>query len=314
MKPCYQLRRQRVALLAGALTILMSSNGADASLLYSASLKNGDYGAGYIVDTFPPGGNGSTTCFNASGIGCSTDGGNLSDIGITNTSNGVLYTLQNAVINYSMGRDYGQATMNSFRSHGTVSFRFNADLASFIAGQPFTDNYGFNQWNNGQGTNGSNFSRHVGADGQSGTADDQVQVGWGTWTPSAWVYHIPGGAVLLPFEQWNYIGFAWDDASDSWDVWVNGVLAYHDGDTRSWYSAAGLGNPYNFALGMIHQRGITPPGSPAGIMFADLNIWDEYRTLGGTVAPIPPNPTIPEPATLILLGIGLAGLSVRLRR
>lgn len=293
-----------VCLLGAALCGLAASGMAQAANLYTASLMNGNYGAGFIVDTF-------TTCGDPDGSSCGD--GNLSNIGIVNTAEGVSYTDRNAVINYSMGRDYGVSTMNSFRSHGTVSVRFKADLTTFAAGQPFTDNYGFNQFNNGQGTFGTGMSRNVGADGQAGTADDSVQLGWNTWNANIWTARVSPGSVLMDFDRWVYLGFAWDYAADKWDVWVDGVLVSSNATHTPWGSAAGLGNPYNFALGMIHQRGITASGTVTGIMFNNLNIWDEYRALGGTEAPSPPNGA-PEPGTLALLGFGLAGLAVTRRR
>ena len=296
---------QRIAVLAASLCGLAAAGTAQAASLYSASLRNGDYGGGFIVDTF-------TSCGDPDGSSCGD--GNLSNIGITDSADGVLYSLgsdnlRNAVINYSIGRDYGPATMNSFRSHGTVSVRFNANLQTFLNGQPFTDNYGFNQFNSGQGTFGTAMSRNSGADGQAGTADDRVQITWNTWYNNVWTTRQTG-SVLLTFDEWNYLGFAWDDLADTWEIWVNGVRVSLNNGVVPWGSAAGLGNPYNFALGMIHQRAFTPPGSPAGVTFADLNIWDEYRPLGGTQAP----PAVPEPAGLALLGLGMAILAATRRR
>lgn len=289
-----------VWLLGTALCGLAASGMAQAAHLYSASLKNGSYGNGFIVDTF-------TSCGDPDGSSCGD--GNLGNIGIVNTAEGVSYTDRNAVINYSMGRDYGLGTMDSFRSHGTVSVRFKADLAAFAAGQPLTDNYGFNQFNNGQGTFGTGMSRHLGADGQAGTGDDSVQLGWNTWNNNVWTTRASSGSVLMDFDRWVYLGLAWDYATDKWDVWVDGVLVSSNSTHTPWGPSPGLGNPYNFALGMIHQRGITAPGTVTGIMFNNLNIWDEYRPLGGTEVQ-----GTPEPGTIALLGFGLAALAAARRR
>lgn len=254
---------------------------ADAALLYDASLRNGAYGGGFVVDTF-------TSCSDADGSSCGD--GDLGNIGITDSSAGVMHTANNAVINYSIGRDYATAVQNTFRAQGTVSVRFFADGSTFTTGQPFTDNYGFNQFRSGQGTFGTGFSRHAGVDGVLNTGDDQVSVGWSTWHSNTWHSHVTA-PVLLDLDAWHHIGFAWGGADNDFEIWVNGMrVATHDlpaGTTQSWgASYLGLGSGYNFALGEIHERAFGN-GSAHGITYADLEIWSEYRADGATLVPLP---------------------------
>lgn len=292
------------ALLAGAVAGLWLSGAgqsASAALLYSASLHNGDYGGGFIVDTF-------SSCTDADGSSCGD--GNLSNIGIVDTAQGVDFTASNAVINYSIGRDYGSSVQSSFRAQGTVAVWLRADVNAFRTGQPFTDNYGFNQFNSGQGTFGVGFGRIAGPDTVINTGDDRLSVSWGTWHNNVWYYHTVASPVQLELGRWNNIGFAWGGAGNDFEVWVNGVLAAPDnlpyGVAQSWGSSGvGLGSAYNFALGEIHERSVGN-SSTYGISFADLEIWNEYRPLGATVVPLP--------ATVWLLLPALAGVGAFARR
>ena len=292
-------RFQFAGAILGTLVLLAASSPARASLLYQASLKNGDYGGGFIVDTF-------TGCSDAGGQTCGD--GDLSNIGITDTASGVNYTSSNAVINYSLGDD-GKDRL-SFRSHGTVSVLFKADLQAFVGGQPFVDNYGFNRFNSGQATFGTGLGRNLGGDGTSGTPDDQVGVGWSTWHGGAWQNHMDlASPVLIGFEEWHHLGFAWGGPSDHFEVWVDGVLArsHNVPSSGPWGQTGlgGLGSAYNFALGEIHERRLGN-STVHGIMFADLEIWDEYRANGATRAI--QGGVVPEPSTLLLLGTGLLGV------
>lgn len=254
---------------------------ASATMLYGASLRDGNYGNGFVVDTF-------SFCSDPDGSSCGD--GNLSNIGISNTPSGVNFTSNNAVINYSIGRDYGSAMQNAFRSQGTISVSFNASGTAHVNGQPFTDNYGFNQFNSGQGTFGVGLARNAGADAVLHTSDDLLGMSWSTWHDNVWYSHI-STPVLLAYDRWYDIGFAWGGPGSDFELWVDGELrASHNlpaGVTSSWGSPwTGLGSAYNLALGEIHERAVGN-SSTYGITFADLEIWNEYRPEGATLAPVP---------------------------
>jgi MYXO-CTERM domain-containing protein len=281
---------------------------ADASLLYNASLKDGDYGGGHKVGT------GLGFIWNASG----SVGGNLGTLGIIDSSSGVTYTTRNDVINYSLGADgKGGFKQSTFREHGTVSVFFKADLATFASGQPFVDNYGFDEFNTGQATFGTGMSRNLGTD-LIDPSDDHVAFGWSTWHNNQWFAHVDGGEILLDFDQWHHLGLAWGGTTNDFEVWIDGTLAASNnlpvGKVLPWGSNfLGRGSAYNFALGMIHQRGFSNPGSPTGVMFADLEIWDEYRALGATMPPVASS--APEPSTMAIWSLlGLVGAGVKRRR
>lgn len=254
---------------------------ASAAMLYGASLKDGSYGGGFVVDTF-------SSCSDPDGSSCGD--GNLANIGVSNTASGVAFTASNAVVNYSIGRDYGTATQNSFRSQGTVSVSLNASGEMHVTGQPFTDNYGFNQFNSGQGSFGMGLYRNAGADTTLNTSDDMLSISWSTWHDNVWYSHVQT-PVLFSYDQWHDLGFAWGGPSNDFEVWVDGELrASHNlpgGVTQSWGSPwTGLGSAYNLALGEIHER-VVGNSSTYGVTFADLEIWNEYRPDGASLAPVP---------------------------
>ncbi len=298
-----QFRPLRLLPLAVGLSLLLNLVPTRATLLYSASLRNGDYGGGFMVDTF-------SSCSDPDGSSC-TDG-DYSNLGIVDGPDGVTYTNSDAVINYSLGRDgKGGFKQSGFRTHGTVSVSFRADLQDHADGQPFVDNYGFNQFRSGQATFGTSLVRSLGADGVRGTADDRVSLGWSTWHNNVWYPHV-STPVLMTYDEWHDLGLAWGGPDNDFEVWIDGMLvATHNlpgSVPKTWGSnLLGLGSAYNFALGEIHER-IISNGTSYGITFADLEIWDEYRPFGATNAP---GGGVPEPATLGLLAIGLLLLGNR---
>jgi len=243
------------------------------SLLFEASLRNGNYGAGQAINTFPP-----------------NHGGSPGVLGIVNTPDGVMFTStesngrSNALINWQLGAGASNPT---FRRTGTVSFWFKADRATHIGGGILGDNYGFNQFHNGQGTFGVGASRKVNG---AGSADDQVTVGWSTWHNNVWYDHTASQVPVLEYDRWYNIGFAWGGAQYNFEIWIDGtrIVARNlpVGVNFPWgVDSATAPSAFNFGLGDNHERGVDAYNSAAGVMFADLRIWNEYRAQGGTVSP-----------------------------
>lgn len=274
-----------------------------AGLLYNAPLSNGDYGGGFKVGTYL-----AASPFNANG----STGGSMAALGVVDSADGVTFTTNHDVINYSLGANgLGGAGRATFRATGTVSVMFRADGANFVGGQPFVDNYGFNQFNTGQASFGAFVSRHNGLDAMPNTSDDRLEFAWNSWHNNVWYDHVDTASdeVLATLDAWHHLGLTWGGPVNRFEVWLDGqLLATDDRNLGAWGSSAlGLGSAYNFALGEIHER-FASNASPRGIKFANLRIWDEVRTLGDT-APIP------ETSSWIMAGmLCLMSGGVRLRR
>ena len=317
LSPSLPLRRSRIGALALALAGLVIPGPSNATTLFDASLRNGNYGGGAKIDMF-------TSCSDASGRTCGN--GNLSEIGLVESAAGTTFTSteadkqSNAVVSWYLP-GLPSALVGSkqltFRTQGTLSFAFRADSAKnpdgslkFIAGSLFTDNKGFNSFNNGQSSFSSAASRSNGSDGIAGTPDDQVLVGWNSWhtsLPGNWKAH---GSGLASFDEWHRLGFTWGGPTHDFELWVDGVLTAYDDPFAAAFQAWGdsnySGSGANLALGDIHQRGNDGEHSVAGVTFADLRIWNEVVAFGDAMP-------IPEPGTATLVAAGCALLGWRRR-
>lgn len=261
-------------LLALALALLSPASLVHADLLQEASLRGGDYGAGVAIDTRPD----ATVC--------SSEGGSPGVLGIVDSADGASFTgteadgRSNALINWALGTD-----ATSFRSAGTVTFLLRADRALHVNGSIMGDNYGFDQFNNGQGAFEIRANRVANG---AGDEDDQVTFSWQTLHSGEWLFHHTGGVEPVEYEEWISLGFAWGGPDHDFEICADGeVIATSDlpgGKSLPW----GLDSPpsaTNFGLGDNHTRCFDAYGSAAGVTFADIEIWNEHRPSCGTTAP-----------------------------
>ena len=276
---------------------LFMVSSAHAVNLYDASLRNGDYGGGSRIDTMDY-----------------YHGGSPHVLGIVDSAAGVTFTPtettgnSNALINFPQG-----ASSAGFRAHGTISLKLNADSAAQLAmttwGHLFCENYGYNQFNNGQ----SSFSTYVSrvANGP-GVDDDQLSI-------TLRVMHVDtmqwysAGSIILDFGRWYNVGFTWGGPTHDYEIWVDGQLR------SGWDLPAGVNLPWglnwppsatNVGLGGQHERGLGTNGnytSAVGITYADFHMWDEYRAQGDTEP-------IPEPGAAVILLTASLALQLRPRR
>jgi hypothetical protein len=226
-------------------------------------------------------------------------GGSPHVLGIVDAADGVTYTStetdsrSNALINWYLA---DPADRVSFRTSGSVSFRFRADRATHVSGEIFGDNYGFDQFRHGQTSIGVYAGRVA---GDPGDEDDQVQISWKTGDGSAWYTHDP---VTLEYDRWYHIGLAWGGPDFSHEIWVCGERGAGDSaGPLPWGVTWGTGSATNVGLGDNHERGYSGYGSAAGVTFADIRIWDEYRAQGDTAPCIvaqPPSTGVFEPTSL----------------
>jgi hypothetical protein len=233
-------------------------------------------------------------------------------LGIVDSADGVTFTSteasgsSNAVINWEVGSD-----SSSFRSTGTIAFCYRADRTEHVFGWVWGENYGWNQFRNGQGPISANSSRIANAEGPE---DDQASIAWHSWHNNVWYGHA---GTVLEYDTWYRVGFSWGGATNDFEVWVDGALAASDdlpgGASLPW----GRSSPpsgWNVGLGDFHERGYNVYASPAGVTYSDMSIWDEYvaqgDTAGGCAQAVPtPTPT-PLPG-VSGLGLGvMAGLLV----
>ena len=119
---------KKLLMLCAIVTLLAGLAGtADADLLFSASLRNGDYGGGAAIDTM---------------AGTYGHGGSPHVLGIVNSPQGTTFTStetdsqSNALINWQITN---ATQRNAFRNQGTFSFWVNFDSNLFVTGHLFCD-------------------------------------------------------------------------------------------------------------------------------------------------------------------------------
>ena len=261
-----------------------TSTPAARGLLYQATLKVGDYGGGSAI---PP-----TT-------------------GIVDSSEGVKFVptesdnQSNALINWAIPAD----RRAQFRSQGTISLMFKADRQNHTNGEILGDNCGFDAFNNGQSTF-SVASYRIPNGG--GVEDDQFYIKWSTWHNAVWVYHPPASQpnLILEYDRWYHLGFTWGGPINYFEIWACGALQAQDsqaGAALPWGDASmGTGSGTNVGLGDNHQRDIDQYNSAAGVTFADIRIWDEYKAYGDTQ--LCPGGAIPTPTQTPVPPTTAAGL------
>lgn len=249
---------------------------ANAGLLFEASLRDGEYGGGMVMDTFDP-----------------NHGGAPHMPGVVDTSDGVYFTStetdgrSNGLINYQTG-----SARTSFVNHGTITLFIVADRETHVGGELFGDNYGYDAFRHGQSTFSASAVRVANGEG---IEDDQVLLRWRTWHNAVW-YTV--GSVTLEYDRVHEVGFTWGGPGHDYELWVDGEMAV------AFDLPAGIGFPLgtfnsatNIGLGSNHERGYGAYGSVVGVTFSDLRIWDEYRELGDTT---PPPSGVPHEDRLVL--------------
>jgi len=259
---------------------------ANATLLVNASLRNGSYGGGTTPDVNTPSNDPSQTC-----------------PGIVNSSDGVAYTDNRALINWH----FTDAVADTLRYAGTISFTATFHSGTFTGTYPYllSDNKGYATFANGQ----SSFATWATVGG-----DGKVMLAHKYWVNNIW--YPFAASTGITFDQPHSIGFAWGRTNNTLEIWVDGQLvstgSFPAGVVLPWGMGLDTSYPWvsgvNIGLGGNHQRG-TNYGSAVGVTFADLKIWNEYRSLGDTANPASV-PIHPWTIAVLLLVISFAGYKI----
>jgi hypothetical protein len=240
---------------------------ASADLLVDTSLRNGSYGGATTPDPTVPSNDPNQTC-----------------PGIVNSPVGVSYTSGQALINWN----FDDTVADSLRYQGTISFTATFDSSLFDNAYPYllSDNKGYDTWNNGQ----SAFAAWAARMGEG-----KIRLAYKFWLSDyQGNWYFPTDANnRLSFDQPHRIGFTWGGTSPNhgFEIWADGVLISATDLPAGVNFPWGTG-PYseisgtNIGLGDNHQRGAgSSYRSALGVTFADLQIWNEYRPMGGTSPP-----------------------------
>lgn len=263
--------------LSGVIKFTPPSPGGQSPVqLFGASLRNSDYGGGSAIPTMSP-----------------DHGGSPGVLGIVDGPYGVSYTStesgdrSNALINWTLG----EADRTPFRTSGTVSMCITLDRNAHVPGEILGENYGFNQFYNGQSTLGA-FANRLTND-TTDKLDDQWAFMIKFWYNNQW--YFPGYSPPLEYDRTYRIGITWGGPQHPVEYWVNGNLV-HTGIVPLPWGSLYLGSATNFGIGDNHERGYGSYGSVAGAKFSDIRIWKGYVTQGDAASGCPQHAILQTPS------------------